>query len=1021
MQNKGLVKWTAIILLVICAFYLSFSVVGAHYTKKAKEFAGGDVMKEIAYLDSLSNQKVWLNYTLKEVRQNEIGLGLDLKGGMNVILELNADEVIDNLSGHNQDPTFRKALENAKKIKETSQKDFITIFVDELHALDPGARLSAIFGTLDMKDRINTNSTDAEVEAVLRKELKTAVESSYKVLRNRIDRFGVVAPNIQKLEGSDRILVELPGVKEPERVRKLLQGSANLEFWEAFMLPEIYEYLVAADRVLAETQTRETTTADTAKVINAESATAKSDSLLNNLSSGDSVRGEELLTALADEAKAKEALKSGSVANATESKTLDAEHPLFSLLQLNTYNGQLAPAAVVGYAKAADMEKIDSLLALPRVKDVLPRNLKLLWGVKEVSEGSNLFQLYAIKVSRRDGQAALSGDVVTNAETNIEKRQGTQEVNVSMSMNAAGTKEWARLTKENIHRPIAIVLDDLVYSAPNVNSEIPNGVSSISGGFTVDEANDLANTLNSGKMAASVRIVQEDVVGPSLGQEAIRAGLISFAVALVLLMIYMCLIYGFLPGIVADIALLINLFLTLGILASLHAVLTLAGIAGMVLTLGMAVDANVLIFERIKEELKKGKGMVKSIEEGYNNAFSAIIDSNVTTIITGFILYGFGTGPIRGFATTLIIGLVCSFLTAVFLTRLVFEARAGKGKMDSTTFTTSLSKNFLENTNFDFIGKKKVGFGIALVVLILGAVALFTVGLNSGIDFTGGRNFVVRFDKPVTTSEVDQLLDEPFEGKVSVITISTEDQVRISTNYKVEENTPAVDAEIETKLYEGLKPLLKEGTTLEQFTQDYIRSSQKVGASMADDIKTGALIAVILSLIVMAVYILIRFRDYAFSVGAFASVTFTSLCIFSMYALLWKVMPFTMEVDQNFVAAVLAIIGYSINDTIVVFDRIRETLGYYPHGDRKHIFNESLNMTLSRTFNTTTSTLLVVIIMFLFGGASMRSFTFAILIGIIFGVFSTLFVATPIAYLINSREFDKNPKKAAKRAAQNAH
>lgn len=1009
MQNKGLVKWTAIILLVICAFYLSFSVVGAHYTKKAKEFAGGDVKKEIAYLDSLANKKVWLTYTLKEVRQNEIGLGLDLKGGMNVILELNADEVIDNLSGHNQDPTFRKALENAKKKKETSQKDFITLFIDELHALDPGARLSAIFGTLDMKDRINTNSTDAEVEAVLRDEMKVTIESSHKVLRNRIDRFGVVAPNLQKLEGSDRILVELPGVTEPERVRKLLQGSANLEFWEAYILPEVYDALVAADQVLAKT-------AGTAPKTEAPADTlAVSDSLATQ-TPADSAAVSDDLTALANKVTGTEETPKAD----TAATAMSAEHPLLSLLQLNTYNGQLAPSPIVGYARAADMAVIDSLLSLPRVKDVLPRNLKLLWGVKEVTDGSNLFGLYSIKVTRRDGQAALAGDVVTNAETNIKNRQGSQEVTVSMTMNAAGTKEWARLTKENVGRPIAIVLDDVVYSAPNVNSEIPNGVSSISGDFTVDEANDLANTLNSGKMAASVRIVQEDVVGPSLGQEAIRAGFVSFIVALVLLMIYMCLIYGFLPGIVADIALLINLFLTLGILASLHAVLTLAGIAGMVLTLGMAVDANVLIFERIKEELKKGKSMAKSVEEGYNNAFSAIIDSNVTTIITGFILYGFGTGPIRGFATTLIIGLICSFLTAVFLTRLFFEKWAAKGKLDKTTFTTSLSKNFLENTNFDFVGRRKVGFGVALGVVAAGLIALFTVGLNSGIDFTGGRNFVVRFDKPVTTGEVTNLLSTPFEGKVTVITISTEDQVRISTNYKVEENTPEVDAEIESKLYEGLKPLLKEGTTLEEFTSDYIQSSQKVGASMADDIKTGALIAVVLSLIVMAVYILIRFRDVAFSVGAFASVTFTSLSIFAMYALLWKIMPFTMEVDQNFVAAVLAIIGYSINDTIVVFDRIRETLGYYPSGERKKIFNEALNATLSRTFNTTTSTLLVVLIMFLFGGASMRSFTFAILVGIIFGVFATLFVATPIAYLINNRKFEKNPKEAARIAAKNA-
>lgn len=991
MQNKGLVKWTAIILVVICAFYLSFTFVSAHYGNKAKQYAAGDVNKEIAYLDSLSNEKVWLGYTLKEVRQNEIGLGLDLKGGMNVVLELNASEVIDNLSGHSQDPTFRKALDNAIAKQDKTTKDFITLFIEEFRAIDPGARLSAIFGTLDMKDKISTNSTDAEVEKVLRAEMKEAIESSHKVLRNRIDRFGVVAPNIQKLEGSDRILVELPGITEPERVRNLLQGSANLEFWETYLLPEVYEHLSRANQVLASLSAHQadaTVAADTTVVAEADTTVVSDD-----------------LAALVDEVT--DQSTETPVASDADRAAFAKENPLFALLQPNVYQGQLAPSAIVGYAKASDMNKVDSLLNLPRVKESLPRNLKLLWGVKEIAPGSNTYELYAIKVTRRDGQAALAGDVVTNAESTIENIQGRQEVKVAMSMNTEGTKEWARLTKENVGRPIAIVLDDVVYSAPNVQTEIPNGVSSISGNFTVDEANDLANTLNSGKMAASVRIVQEDVVGPTLGQEAIKSGIISFIVALVLLMAYMCVIYGLLPGLVADIALLLNLFLTLGILASLHAVLTLAGIAGMVLTLGMAVDANVLIFERIKEELAKGKSMQKAIEEGYGNALSAIIDSNVTTILTGIILYYFGTGPIRGFATTLIIGLVCSFLTAVFLTRLFFESYAKKGRMEKTTFTTSISKNFLANPKFNFIGNRNKGFIIAVVVLALGGVAAATVGLKSGIDFTGGRNYVVKFDHPVTTGEVTDLLSEPFDGHVTVITISTTDQVRISTNYKVEENTPAVDAEIEQKLYDALKPLLADGTTLQTFIQDNVLSSQKVGASMADDIKTGAIIAVILSLIVMAVYILIRFRDIAFSVGAFASVTFTSLSIFAMYALLWKIMPFTMEIDQNFVAAVLAIIGYSINDTIVVFDRIREELRLYPSGDRHKVFNGALNTTLSRTFNTTTSTLLVVLIIFFFGGASMRSFTFAILVGIIFGVFSTLFVATPIAYLINSRESEK--------------
>lgn len=991
MQNKGLVKWTAIALVVICAYYLSFSVVSNYYENKAKAYAQGDAQKQEHYIDSLSMQKVWLGHTLKDVRERELGLGLDLKGGMTVILELNAADVLETLSDNSQDPTFRAALEAAQAKQERSQKDFITLFTEEFHNIDPGARLSAIFGTSALREKVSTSSTDAEVTQVLRSELQTAIESSYKVLRNRIDRFGVVAPNIQKLEGGDRILVELPGVKEPERVRKLLQGSANLEFWECYLLPEIWSDLQRADQVIQRLS-------DQGQTTEAEATTeeAKSDSLV-----ADSTNTENQLAALAGTTASNET-------QATEGKHVTS---LFSLLQPNLYEGgQLAPTAIVGMAHASDRDKIDSLLNLPQVKEVLPRNLQLKWSVKEVQEGSKVFQLFAIKSTRRDGQPALGGEVVNNAKSVIENQMGRQDPGVSMSMNSDGAREWARITKENIGRPIAIVLDDVVYSAPNVNTEIPNGQSQITGHFTVDEADDLANTLNSGKMAASIRIVQEDVVGPSLGQEAIQAGFISFVIALVLLMIYMCLMYGLLPGLVVDVALLINFFLTIGILASLHAVLTLAGIAGMVLTLGMAVDANVLIFERIKEELAAGKSMSKAIEDGYGNAFSAIIDSNVTTILTGIILYYFGSGPIRGFATTLIVGLICSFLTAVFLTRIFFERRAQKGKMENVTFTTAISRNYLKNPKFDFIGKKATGLSIAVAILVAGGIALGVWGLNTGIDFTGGRNYIVKFDQPVTTSQVASLLNNNLEGHVGVIKISTDDQVRISTNYKIETNTPEVDTEVETLIYEGLKPLLGDDVTMEQFTQQYIQSSQKVGASMADDIKSGALIAVIFSLIVMALYILIRFNDIAFSIGAFASVTFTTLSIIAFYALLWKVMPFSMEVDQTFIAAVLAIIGYSINDTIVVFDRIREHLRLYPNRDRRELFNFALNSTLSRTFNTSISTLLVVLIIFLFGGASIQSFTFAMLLGIIFGTFATLFVATPIAHMINNKKFVKANK-----------
>lgn len=986
MQNKGLVKGLAILLVIICAFYLSFSVVSSHYNSKAKEYANGDLMKEIKYLDSLAPQKVWLGYTLKEVRENEIGLGLDLKGGMNVILELNVGDVLQSLSGNSQDPTFLAAIDAANKKSERSQKDFVSLFVDEFHRIDPGARLSAIFGTLELKDRITTSSTDAEVEKVLRSEVQEAIDSSFKVLRQRIDRFGVVAPNIQRLETNGRILVELPGVKEPERVRKLLQGSAKLEFWETYFLPEVYDALQRADQILAQLQ-RNTESIATDTVAPAAAVT-------------DSVSAVDKLSARV----AQSADSAQQIAKASQQAELSKEHPLFALLALNVYNGQLAQSPVVGSARAADINTIDSLLALPQVKEALPRNLSLKWSAKEVKEGTKVYELYAIKKSRRDGSPALGGDVVTSAESTIQSQHGRQDPGVSMTMNAEGTKEWARLTKENINRCVAIVLDDMVYSAPRVNDEIANGTSSITGNFTVDEANDLANTLKSGKMAASVKIVQEDIVGPSLGQEAIKAGVISFVIALILLMIFMCAMYGFYPGMVVNIALILNIYFTLGILASLHAVLTLSGIAGLVLTLGMAVDANVLIFERIKEELRAGKGMLKAIEDGYRNAFSAIIDSNVTTVITGVILFMFGTGPIRGFATTLIIGLICSFITAVFITRVIFEARARRGKMEKTTFTTAITRNLLVDPKVDFLGKIRMGFAIPALIIIAGVAGLATIGLNRGIDFTGGRNYVVKFDREVSTTEIANLLSPKLGGSANVITIGSPDQVRISTNYKIEENTAEVDDEIETNIYEGLQPQLGENVTKAQFTEHYIQSSQKVGASMADDIKTGAVIAVVVSLIFMALYILIRFRDIAFSVGAFASVTVTTFCIIALYALLWRIMPFSMEVDQTFVAAVLTIIGYSINDTVVVFDRIRETLQLYPNRDRKEVFNHALNSTLTRTLNTTLSTFIVVFLIFILGGTTIQSFTFAIMLGIIIGTYSTLFIATPIAYLVSRKK-----------------
>ena len=926
----------------------------------------------------------------------EISFGLDLKGGMNVVLELNVADVIRSLSNNNQDENFNKALDLAYENQVTSQKDFIDLFAEEYKKLDNGARLSAIFSTFELKDKITPQSSDAQVIAVLKEELKSAIDNSFNVLRTRIDRFGVVSPNIQRLETAGRILVELPGVKEPERVRKLLQGSANLEFWETYNLPEIYQQLVAADNMLATILKSDDTAAvgsDTTAIEATEEVVA------DNAAAETTNDADSLLAKIGEDKPEAQAAKS--------MEEFAKQHPLFAVLQINQYNGQLAPGPVVGIADKKDIAKINEYLNMKQVKDILPRNLSLKWGVKAIDEKEQYFYLYAIKMTNRDGTPALGGDVVTDANADFVQQAGRSEQQVSMTMNAEGAKAWARLTKENIGKAVAIVLDDMVYSAPNVQVEITGGRSQITGHFTPEEAKDLANVLKSGKMAASVHIVQEDVVGPSLGQEAINSGVISFVLALILLMFYMCAFYGVLPGLIADGALVLNIFFTMGILASFQAVLTLPGIAGMVLTLGMAVDANVLIYERTKEELRAGKSLNKAIADGYSNAFSAIFDSNLTSIITGVVLFYFGTGPIRGFATTMIIGLFASFLTAVFLTRIVYEALLAKDKLKNVTFTTSITKDLLTNPKINFLAARKVGYLIPAGIIVLGAISMSTIGLNNGIDFTGGRNYVIRFAQDVKTDEVRNLLDAQLDGSVSVIQIGTPDQVRVSTNYKIEDNDPAIDQEIENKLFEGVKSLLPEGTTLAQFTDQYIQSSQKVGPSMADDIKNAAFLAVVFAMFCMAAYILLRFRDISFSVGAFASVAVTTLCIISFYTLLWKVLPFSMEVDQTFIAAILTIIGYSINDTVVVFDRIRETIGLYPKRDRYQVINDALNSTLSRTFNTSLTTLVVVLCIFILGGATIRSFTFAILLGIIIGTYSTLFVATPIAYELQKKKINK--------------
>ena len=977
MQNKGFVTFVTVSLALICAFYLSFSLITNHYDSKAEQM--GEAAGK-AYLDSMANEKVFLGYTLKEARKQQIGLGLDLKGGMNVILKLNAGDLVKGLAGNTDDPNFQKAIQAASK--STSQGNYIDQFVAEYKKLSPGVNLAVVFGSGDLRDQINPSTSEDKVIELLKEKYNSAVEASFNVLSTRIDRFGVVAPNLQRLEGQGRILVELPGVKDPERVRELLQRSANLQFWRTYTFDEVSGDLMGlTDRLLA-------LSAPAARPIPVAT---------DSVSAKDSTAHDSA------------ALVAPMPAPATSQ--LASIDTLSKYLQLGGRGG-----ATVGLAQDRDRNKIDSLLALATEYHLLPEDLSLLWGAKPIQDPqthklTNIYELYAIRTNR-SMKPDLSGDVVTSSKADVDhNRIGSAEPQVSMSMNQEGAQIWARLTKESIGRSIAIVLDGVVYSAPNVSNEITGGQSSISGNFTIEEANDLANVLNSGKMETSVVIEQENVVGPTLGKASIQAGIISFAIALVLLMVYMCLAYGFIPGMIANLALIVNSFFTLGILASFNAVLTLSGIAGLVLTLGMAVDANVLINERIKEELRHGKGMTRAIADGYGNAFSAIFDSNLTTIITGVVLFYFGAGPIRGFATTLIIGLISSFITAVFLTRMVFEALDKRHKLDNVTYTTAMTKNLLVNPTFNFLGARAKGYLLPVALIIAGIVGIFTIGLNNGIEFSGGRNYIIKFDQKVDNQQIREKLAPQLDEKLVLTAIGTEgDQIRVSTNYLIDDSSEAVEGQIKDKLYQGLKSFYKTQPSKADF-DSYIVSSQKVSASMSNDIKTQALIAVGLSLLFMAIYILIRFRNVAFSIGAFASVTVTTLMIISIYVLLWKVLPFTMEVDQNFIAALLAIIGYAINDVVIVFDRIREEVGNHPQADRYQVINGALNSTLSRTLNTSFTTLLVMLMVFAFGGATMRSFTFAILLGVIFGTYCTLFVATPIAYSIAKRRREKATSK----------
>ena len=1011
MQNKGLVRILAVCLALVCAFYLSFSLVTSHYDKKAKEYAAGDDAKEFLYLDSIATKKVWFGYTLKECREKEINLGLDLKGGMNVTMEVSVPDILDALSGHNETPNYKEALARAKQKQKSSGADFVTLFIESFNEVDPNGQLASIFSTFELKDKVTLNSTNAEVEKVIREEVDGAIQNSFNVLRTRIDRFGVVQPNIQKLSQPGRILIELPGIKEPERVRKLLQGSANLEFWETYEASELLPMLAQINRDFAATAPEAAEETKAEEVKPAEAPKAESDEiadLVENIN--------------ADSA----AVEADQAAQLAEYKK---NNPLFAILNPSVNQaGQAYRGPVIGTVHYVDTAKVNAMLNSQIAKAILPRDARFFWTVKAIDEAGSYYQLVALK-AQRDGRASLEGDVITDARADFS--QFSAYANVSMSMNAEGAKTWQRLTKDNIGKSVAIVLDGYVYSFPTVQNEISGGNSQITGNFTVEEAKDLANTLKSGKMPAPARIIEESVVGPSLGREAIQAGMWSFLLGFVLILIYMVFYYGWIPGLIADAALLCNVFLLLGILASFSAVLTLPGIAGIVLTMGTAVDANVLIYERIREELRSGKGMRKAIEDGFKGAITAIIDANVTSFLTGAILAIFGTGPIKGFAVTYMIGIISSFLTAVFITRLLLEDYAGKDNAKELSFTTKLMKNFLQNVHFDFVNARKWAYclsGALVIFAILGLEPHIFGKLNLGIDFSGGRNYVIRFDRNINTQDVRESLDKTFSAtledgelfSLNVITYGNDaNQVRISTNYRIHEETAEADEAIEALLYEGCKPFLGEDITFNDFRSTEsnaaigIMQSQKVGPAIADDITTSAVWAVLAALVVIFLYILLRFRNFAYSVGALTALAHDTVIVLGLYAILWKIMPFSMEIDQAFIAAILTVIGYSINDTVVIFDRVREYNKLYPKREKKVNINDALNNTLSRTFSTSVSTFVVLLAIFIFGGETIQGFVFALLVGVIVGTYSSVFIASPIAYDIQLAQARRAEKKAA--------
>ena len=1019
MQNRGAIKAIAIILAIACAYQLSFTFVARNIEKKAARYAEGFPVelqqeRQQSYLDSIKSQKVFLGFTYKQVKEREINLGLDLKGGMNVMLEISVEDVVRALSNDSQDPIFNAALSQARSEQKNSAEDFITLFSRAYADLSGNAPLALIFNTQELREKITPTSTNEQVIRVLREEAESAIDNSFNVLRSRIDRFGVTQPNIQKIGASGRILVELPGVKEPERVRKLLQGTASLEFWLTYNNTEIFPMLEQANAVVKELQKASDAAAageeqqalqDTEVV----DVTEITDGQVTEVAVSEESAEQDLLAELENRPDA-------AAMTGADEAVMD-EFPLFAKLSpALSETGQIMNGPVIGYAKSYDTAAVNSMLNTPQVRMLLPRDVKLMWGVKPIDPAETTYELYAIKANTRDGKAPLDGSAVADAKGDFAEQGSAAEV--SMTMTPTGAKTWARMTADNIGEFIAIVLDGYVYSAPRVNSEIPNGRSSISGQFTIQEAKDLANVLKSGKLPAPARITQEAVVGPSLGQESINSSMISFVIAFCCVLIYMMLFYNK-AGMVASIALVANLFFLFGVLASFGAVLTLPGIAGIVLTMGMAVDANVLIYERVKEELRGGKGLSLAVNEGYKNAMSAIIDSNVTTIITGIVLFVFGNGPVQGFATTLIIGILTSLFTSLFITRLIFTGMLSRGK--NIRFSNKWSENFLQNVHVNFLGIRKWAYGVSLLLIVIATVSLMTRGLNYGVEFSGGRTFVIRFDQVISDNDVRYALDQTFmsddvEGDAAYKSFEVKQfgseaqmQKRITTQYKYDDDSQDANTTVERLMYEALAPLFATPLTFEEFhstaTNPYgIISADMVGPSVASDITRNSFIAVFIGLFAIGIYIIIRFRRWQWGAGSVIALAHDAFLTIGVFSLFYGILPFSMEVNQSFIAAILTIIGYSINDKVVVFDRIREYMGLYPKRSMFDNINNAINHTLSRTINTSATTFVVLLAIFLFGGEVIRGFVFALMFGVVIGTLSSIFLATPVSYDLMSRK-----------------